>query len=420
MSGLNDAHALVVGIANYDAQPLPRVVLQDALDIHDVLLDRALCGYPPGNVRLLLDDQATKAAMVAGLGELASRATSDSTVFIYVSGHGGRLVVGDQAEEFIWPRDVNVSVSPFVKATALSGEEFSAALAAIKAPRMVVVLDVCHAGGIGLPKAAGTPVLRPGNSEKFYAGLARGRGRVILAACKENEYSRIMPGAKNSLFTEHILAGLRGGVTSEDEYINIFELIAYVQPRVTQAHPEQHPYFELGIENDFPIALFRGGKKRSPSKKRKKRSAKDDRLDAFISYSPREPDTTWVWDTLIPRLRQAKLKVAVAHQSEDPAVPLIVSHAQGVESAKRTIAVLSENYLNDHLATFTEIASVHAGVEAAEWRLVPIRIGPVNQKKLDLRLRMLPQVDVTGPQAAERLEWLVAALQKPVTAMSRG
>jgi hypothetical protein len=58
-----DLHALVIGIATYQhINPLPPSVLQDARDIHALLVDPQRCGYQPANVQLLLDGQATQAA----------------------------------------------------------------------------------------------------------------------------------------------------------------------------------------------------------------------------------------------------------------------------------------------------------------------------------------------------------------------
>ena len=42
-----DAHALVIGIADYlHISRLPGIVRQDALDIRDLLVDPERCGYP--------------------------------------------------------------------------------------------------------------------------------------------------------------------------------------------------------------------------------------------------------------------------------------------------------------------------------------------------------------------------------------
>src|SRR5258706_16062136 len=68
MPGLENAYALVAGIANYqNINPLPQTVLKDARDLYDLLIDPNYCGYLDQNVNLMLDDKATGAAFRAGL-----------------------------------------------------------------------------------------------------------------------------------------------------------------------------------------------------------------------------------------------------------------------------------------------------------------------------------------------------------------
>ena len=61
---LPNTHALLIGIAAYKhVRPLPSAVINDVRSVHDVLIDPALCAYPPDNVTLLLDHQATLVAI---------------------------------------------------------------------------------------------------------------------------------------------------------------------------------------------------------------------------------------------------------------------------------------------------------------------------------------------------------------------
>jgi hypothetical protein len=70
MQPLENAHALIIGIADYHGiRKLPGVA--DARDLAAVLADPALCGYPKDNVQLLEDAQATNQAIRAGLERLA-------------------------------------------------------------------------------------------------------------------------------------------------------------------------------------------------------------------------------------------------------------------------------------------------------------------------------------------------------------
>jgi uncharacterized caspase-like protein len=97
---MDNAHALVVGIANYQhINKLPPTVLKDAQDIHGLLVDPAHCGYQPDNIQLLRDGQATHAAIRQALADLAGRSDPDSTILFYISSHGGCIESGPHAGE---------------------------------------------------------------------------------------------------------------------------------------------------------------------------------------------------------------------------------------------------------------------------------------------------------------------------------
>src|SRR5262245_20741363 len=97
---LQNAHALVIGIADYQyVRKLPPV--RDAQDVAAVLADAAICGYPPNNVRSLVEAQATRDAIRRELADLAARSDADSTAFIYFSGHGGRIESGPCAGQYL-------------------------------------------------------------------------------------------------------------------------------------------------------------------------------------------------------------------------------------------------------------------------------------------------------------------------------
>ncbi len=92
--------------------------------------------------------------------------------------------------------------------TAISGAEFTAALTAIPARKGLVAFDCCHSGGIGQPKDPAASPVKAGLPDAYYERLAAGRGRAILSSSRNSESSYVLPTAANSLFTQHLLAGL--------------------------------------------------------------------------------------------------------------------------------------------------------------------------------------------------------------------
>lgn len=411
MPAMDDAYALIVGIADYlHVTKLPAAVGNDARDVRDLLVDPRHCGYPPGHVTMLLDGEATREAIMGALSGLAVQAQPASAVLIYISSHGGRVVSGAFAGEYILPVDTVLDSGEDLAVTAISGDEFTAALKAIPARKVLVIFDCCHAGGIGQPKDVQGSLIKAGLPDGYYERLAAGRGRAILSSSRDTESSYVLPAAANSLFTRHLLAGLKGGVSSEDGLVRVFDLFEYVQPRVTSDQPDQHPVFKADLEENFPVGLYLGGKKEVTTA-----DEEGFRYDAYLSYADRHPESTWVWETLIPRLEREGLRVIVSGASRDPGVPLVVSSERGIRQAKRTLVLLSAAYLEDNMAEFENVAAQSVGIEEGSYRLLPVKIGPIDQAKLPLRLRMLAAIDLTDPRRADReFGRLAEALRGPL------
>jgi len=386
MPALDNAHALVVGIANYQqVNRLPPTVLKDAQDIYDLLIDPQHCAYPPDNVQLLLDSQATQAALRQALADLAQRSDPDSTVFLYVSSHGGRVESGPHAGEYLLPVDTVYPPGDALAETAISGPEFTEALHAIPARKIVVVFDCCHAGGIGQPKDVTEPVIKSGFSDSYYEALKRGQGRVILASSRSTEVSWILPGATNSLFTQHLLAGLRGGPPGPGGVIRIFDLFDYVQPRVTADQPNQHPIFKAELEENFSVALYLGGK--APALVPPVPPADDFLYDVFISYRHQEPDKTWVHKTLLPQLEGEGLHVCIDYRDFRLGAPLVLEMARAVEQSRYTLAILSPVYLTSNFTELENVLAEHLGLEKSQRRLLAVMRQPCTPR-LGIRARL--------------------------------
>jgi hypothetical protein len=410
MPTLDNAHALVVGIANYQhVRKLPAV--QDAADVLAVLTDPDRCGYRPENVRRLLEGEATQAALRRELADLARRSDGGSTVFFYFSGHGEHIESGPAAGQYLLPVDTVCRTEADLARTAVSGAELTQVLRDIPARKVVVVLDCCHSAGIGQPKDLNAPELRPGLAETFYEdALKTGQGRVIFASCDRGELAYVFGGARNGLFTQHLLDGLRGGVVSEDGYVCIFDLFEYLQPRVTKECPGQHPILKCEIRENFAVALHQGGRKDVVPK-----DEEGFRYDAYVSYVDREPDATWVWDTFVPRAAKAGVRVAVSGGTGDPGVPRLVNIERAFQQSKRIVVVLSPAYLANRMAEFEHLRAAMLGIERGEFRLLPIKIQAVEEEKLPGWLSMLTMLDFTHRRyGASELDRLVEALRGPL------
>ena len=153
----------------------------------------------------------------------------------------------------------------------------------------------------------------------------------------------------------------------------------------------------------------------SPSDLQAAPSRPDDQFkyDAFISYSHK--DETWVMDSLLPRLEKAGLRVAVSGEFGDPGVARVVNIERGIQQAKRTVVVLSSNYLADNMADFENVLAQTLGVQEGAYRLLPVKIAPVNDTILPVRIKMLTLLDLSHPRRAEHeFGRLIQALKGPL------
>jgi hypothetical protein len=409
MNTMNNAHGLVIGIANYrHIRGLPPTVINDAKDIYQLLTDPNQCAYPPQNVQLLVDDVATQAALRQALANLAQRCSAESTVFFYLSSHGGRIESGPYAGEYLLPVDTLYTSDESVSRTAISGAELTTALRAIPARKVVVVFDCCHSGGIGQPKDPRVPEFKA-IPDNYYEALKSGRGRVILASSRDTEYSYVNPGASNSLFTQHLLAGMRGGAPGPGGVIRIFDVFNYLQPKVTNDQPAQHPIFKAEVEENFPIALYLGGKALEPTPPIV--PADGFLYDVFISYRQQEPGKSWVRKALLPKLEAEGLKACIDHRDFRLGAPLVLEMARAVEQSRYTLAILNEAYLKSNFTELENVLAEHLGLEKSQRRLLAIMREPCTPR-LGMRARLW--LDITDDDEFElNLKRLVYELRQP-------
>jgi CheY-like chemotaxis protein len=246
---LENAHALIIGVAKYNhLRHLSKTVV-DAQDLYKTLLQN---GYIESNVFVLLDQKATKNAIDDRLNWLSGRVKADDTVVIFFSGHGAQMVGGFSPGEYLCPIEAEPGR---LKDTCISHDEFTTALRAIHARRLVVLLDACHSGGIGEPKDFDVQV-KTGLSETAYTHFAEVGGRFIIASCRPDEFSWELANMQNGLFTHYLLEGIRGKAANKDGLVRITNLFGYIYENVSQHSPDcpQHPFIKSSGE-DFIIAI---------------------------------------------------------------------------------------------------------------------------------------------------------------------
>ncbi len=244
-----EGHALLIG-AGAD---LP-FTIDDARGMADILMDPERCAYSPDQVELLVDKAANRQAVLDALDLLAERADESSTVIIYFSGHGYRAssLVGEAY--FLIPFGFQMER---LKDTAISGLEFAARLQAIRSKKLLLLLDCCHAGGVGLAK--GLELAKSPLPPETLQILEAGKGRVIIASCKDSELS--YGGKPYSAFTLALIEAFCGmGVSKQDGFVKAADLAMYAREKVPgRTKGRQHPILHFEEADNFVLAYYAAG-----------------------------------------------------------------------------------------------------------------------------------------------------------------
>lgn len=228
----------------------------DVAAIDAVLADRAFVR------RVLVDAAATRDGILAGLRTLVDETIADDTVFIYYSGHGGRIDNIQHLDDPDQPRTY-ACIIPFDHTREQFRGIFSAELSAIvaelarKTRNITVVLDCCHAEeqvmGDFIPRGIVVPwngalqahrdwLVAQGYDLGARAEFVESNPHAIrLAACKASQvaYEGVgADGVAHGLLTEALLHVL----ASEPDAAPPWRAIeALVRARVAARYPTQEP-----------------------------------------------------------------------------------------------------------------------------------------------------------------------------------
>ncbi|MEM7333512.1 MAG: caspase family protein [Chloroflexota bacterium] len=272
-------YALVVGVdENIQAHLALPAVLKDVQAVHDVLLHPERCAYEADHVQFLKGAESTRDGIFDALTTLQDQVNGDdnATAVIYYSGHGWRNKETDQY--YLIPYDIKDMTINRLHRYVISAEDFSREISAIRAKRLLVVLDCCHAGGMGVKsldvtavEPAAFPLEISGIKEipdfedgaKNVSDLADGEGRAVLNSSTGIQQSYVRNDGKMSLFTYHFIEALTGHAPHADDatVVYVTDVMSWVTHKVKQSAQQQHrdqtPVMRTtGV---FPIAQLLGG-----------------------------------------------------------------------------------------------------------------------------------------------------------------
>jgi len=259
-----DRWALVIGVSRFqygDKEVGGRQISNlrgpenDARSIADFLLTPEGGEFLPGHIKVVRNEEATRAAVIEGLEWLRGVAKPDDYFVIFFASHGD--VEESEGREIPYFIVHDTDPRDFAN-TAVKMDVFFETIKNMRARRGLALVDTCHSAGI----VSGVR----GGSNRASTLLDRelsklGSGIGVLVSCKPNQKS--FEDVENGVFTWAVIEGLRSYADRDnDGIVRLFELADYVRERVPQRQqrrqlPPQNPdYFKpVAGADELPLSV---------------------------------------------------------------------------------------------------------------------------------------------------------------------
>ncbi len=282
-------HVLSVGVNTY-ARPALLGILPNAANDGKAFADMMRQPTPPVSTAVdapppLLNEQATRANIVAALKDIAAKVQPDDLVMIFLAGHGaavdGRYYfapydLGTHDHDLYHAASVAQDAASYDKAfnqlyrkEGLSQDDILPLISSMKAAHVAILLDTCYSAFLATPDAV---VRRDEENDTMAGALSHAVGRSVLSgaiaearddgrqpaanngdhAATDDGSNRDGNGKGHGLFSSFVLRGLAGDADiGHTGRIDIDDLDKYTKAHVEDASGNtQHPKFYFD-GNDF-------------------------------------------------------------------------------------------------------------------------------------------------------------------------
>lgn len=246
------AYALIVGIEKYRDVTAAGGARGDAERFAE--LARVTLGVPEDNIKVLLDDRASRTDISKQIRWLQANVATGGRVYFYFSGHGAPDPTSGVS--YIVPFDGDPQ---YLKDTAIPMTEVLGDLEKTKAKDVLALADSCFSG------AGGRSVLAPGTRPLVRVEPPKQSARVaLLSASSGAEISGPAADGSGGLFSKYVFDAIASGSgdINGDGQISLKELADWIGPRVQReakrANREQTPHLtlgkKLGSADDFIVS----------------------------------------------------------------------------------------------------------------------------------------------------------------------
>ena len=234
--------AVIVGVSDYHDSRIPslRYAAADAQSFYNWLTSPDGGRYPPSRIKLLVNEQATGSNIKEALFVWLKMAIEEDMVIIFFAGHGSPDSPDSPENLFLLPYDAQYDS---IATTGFPMWDIETALKRfIKAEKVVVIADACHAGGVGqgfdVARRANRAIKRNPISSGLQNLSVIGAGVAVVSASDDRQFSQEGEkwGGGHGVFTHFLLKGLKGEADyNKDKRVTLGELIPFLSEQVRRA-----------------------------------------------------------------------------------------------------------------------------------------------------------------------------------------
>jgi uncharacterized caspase-like protein len=197
---------------------------------------------PDNQVRILIDEDATRENVLENLTDIFAQAGPNDLVIFYFSGHG--------LNGYFLPIDFDGYNNK------LSHEEIAAVFQQCKAKYKLCLADACHSGSLLAMRS--TEVESTLN--QFYSVLSTTvSGTALIMSSKSEETSLESSGLRQGVFSHFLIRGLKGEADNNlDNIVSVGEIFEFVYAKVRDyTAKRQSPVIKGNYDPSMPVAVIR-------------------------------------------------------------------------------------------------------------------------------------------------------------------
>lgn len=237
--------AVIIGVSSYAHMPSLKYTDDDAYQIYAFLKSPEGGALPNDQIRLLIDENATRQNILAGMNDILLRADENDVVLMYYSGHG--------LPGMFLPIDFDGYNN------SLSHTEVMNVFKNSKAKHKLCIADACHSGSLLASRS-------PFNSqiEDFYNEYDNTRGgTALIMSSKSEEVSLETSGLRQGIFSHYLIRGLNGEADSnKNGIVTVTELYSFISTGVkTYTRNAQQPTIAGSYDANMPVSTVRNRNK---------------------------------------------------------------------------------------------------------------------------------------------------------------